>query len=423
MAKAILNNKQIFVYADWQELAGTHLMGILKAESIRGKEVFSFSYEPAWLETGPALLIDPDLQLFTGPQYTREEKPNFGLFTDSSPDRWGRVLMERREAFIAREEGRRARVLMESDYLLGVHDLYRMGALRFKLDPDGPFLDSNTAMAAPPMTSLRSLEEASLALENDDAAEDPAFAQWLNLLMSPGSSLGGARPKASVTDPDGHLWIAKFPSRRDDRNIGAWEQVVNMLAIQAGLNVAESTARRFSQHQHTFLSKRFDRTAAGGRIHFASAMTLLGQTDGADAAAQVSYLQLAEFIVRHGATPDADLEELWRRIVFYISVSNSDDHLRNHGFLLTPRGWHLSPAYDINPIPNARGLNLNISDHNNELDVNLAREVADRFRVQERRREEIIKQVAKAVSQWQEIASGIGISRGDMERMRNCFLN
>ncbi|RPD39447.1 type II toxin-antitoxin system HipA family toxin [Chitinophaga barathri] len=423
MAKATSNSKQIYVYADWQELAGARFMGLLKAESVRGKEVFSFSYEPEWLEAGPALLIDPDLQLFSGPQYTSEEKPNFGLFTDSSPDRWGRVLMERREALIAREEGRRTRALMESDYLLGVHDLYRMGALRFKLDPDGPFLDNNAAMAAPPITSLRSLEEASLALENDDAVEDPAFAQWLNLLMSPGSSLGGARPKASVTDPDGHLWIAKFPSRRDDRNIGAWEQVVNMLAVRSGLNVAESTARRFSQDQHTFLSKRFDRTVGGDRIHFASAMTLLGQTDGADAAAQVSYLQLAEFIVRHGAAPDADLEELWRRIVFYICVSNSDDHLRNHGFLLTPRGWRLSPAYDVNPIPNATGLNLNISDHNNELDVDLAREVADRFRVQEKKREEIIRQVSETVTHWREVATGIGISRSEMERMQNCFFS
>lgn len=420
MAKAILNSKQVYVYADWQELAGIRFMGLLNAESVRGKEVFSFSYEPEWLETGPALLIDPDLQLFTGPQYTREEKPNFGLFTDSSPDRWGRVLMERREAFIAREEGRRAKALMESDFLLGVHDLYRMGALRFKLDPDGPFLDNNVAMAAPPMTSLRALEEASLGLENDEAAENPAFAQWLNLLMSPGSSLGGARPKASVIDPNGNLWIAKFPSRRDDRNMGAWEQVVNVLATRSGLNVAESTARRFSQDQHTFLSKRFDRIN-GDRIHFASAMTLLGQTDGADAAAQVSYLQLAEFIVRHGAAPDADLEELWRRIVFYICVSNSDDHLRNHGFLLTPRGWRLSPAYDINPIPNATGLNLNISDQNNELDVDLTREVAERFRVQEGKREEIIEQVTEAVSHWEEVATGIGISRGEMERMRNCF--
>ncbi|WP_119079598.1 type II toxin-antitoxin system HipA family toxin [Chitinophaga alhagiae] len=420
MAKAVLQHKEIFVYADWSELKGPQLMGVLTVESGRGRETFSFSYDPAWLAGAPALLLDPDLLLFTGPQYVRDEKPNFGLFTDSSPDRWGRVLMERREAYNARQEGRRARALMESDYLLGVHDLYRMGALRFKLDPDGPFLSDHTAMAAPPMTSLRTLEEASLALERDDAAEDPAFSQWLNMLMSPGSSLGGARPKASIVAPDGHLWIAKFPSRRDGWDIGGWEQVVNTLAIRSGLTVAESKAKRYSQDHHTFLSKRFDRTAAG-RIHFASAMTLLGMTDGAGAAAQVSYLQLAEFIVRHGAAPDEDLEELWRRIVFYIGVSNSDDHLRNHGFLLTPRGWRLSPAYDINPVPNASGLSLNISEYSNDLHLDLAREVAERFRIHEKRREEIIRHVTGAISHWRRVATGIGIPRADMERMQHCF--
>ncbi|WP_343703910.1 HipA domain-containing protein [Chitinophaga sp.] len=421
MAKVALQ-KEIFVYADWLELNGAQLMGVLTVGSGRGRETFSFSYNPVWLEGAPALLLDPDLMLYPGPQYVRDEKPNFGLFTDSSPDRWGRVLMERREAYNARQEGRRARALMESDYLLGVHDLYRMGALRFKLDPDGPFLNDNTAMAAPPMTSLRTLEEASLALERDDAAEDPAFSQWLNMLMSPGSSLGGARPKASVVDPQGHLWIAKFPSGRDGWDIGGWEQVSHMLATQAGLNVAQSKAKRYSQDNQTFLSKRFDRTAAG-RIHFASAMTLLGKTDGVDAAANVSYLHLAEFIVRHGAAPDEDLEELWRRIVFYICISNSDDHLRNHGFLLTPRGWRLSPAYDINPVPNATGLSLNISEYGNELELDLAREVAERFRIQEKKREAIIKEVSKVAGHWREVATGIGIPRRDMERMQHCFYN
>lgn len=396
-------------------------MGILKADQVRGKEIFSFSYLPEWLASDQIFLLDPDLGLYTGPQYLREEKANFGLFTDSSPDRWGRVLMERREAYHARQEGRRSNALQESDFLLGVHDLYRMGALRFKLHPEGPFLDDNQAMAAPPMTSLRSLEEASLELERDDAAENPAFTQWLNLLMSPGSSLGGARPKASIVDPTGHLWIAKFPSRRDDRNVGGWEVVVNTLAVKAGINIAESTARRFTQEHHTFLTKRFDRKD-GQRIHFASAMTLLGQADGADAAANISYLYLAEFIMRHGARPDADLEELWRRIVFYISVSNTDDHLRNHGLLLTPKGWILSPAYDVNPVPNATGLTLNISEHSNELHLDLAREVAASFRVQEQKREQIIEQVSQSVSQWRKVASNMKIPRGEQEMMARCFI-
>lgn len=271
------------------------------------------------------------------------------------------------------------------------------------------------------MTSLRTLEEASLQLEKDDAIEDPAFAQWLNLLISPGASLGGARPKANVIDPGGQLWIAKFPSRKDDHDIGGWEAVVNDLAVKAGLSVAEGKARRFSQDYHTFLTSRFDRMK-DSRIHFASAMTLLGYTDGADAASGVSYLDLAEFIMRHGARPDADLEELWRRIVFNICISNSDDHLRNHGFLLTPKGWVLSPAFDLNPIPLSTGLTLNISEHSNALDLDLVREVAEKFRVDGKKREVIINKVIRSVGKWAEIASKAGIARNEVQRMEGAFI-
>jgi serine/threonine-protein kinase HipA len=422
MAKSTRHIKQILVYADWMDLGGNILMGTLQAEQVRGKEVFSFTYTTEWLERGKVLLLDPDLGLYSGPQYGRDDKPNFGLFLDSAPDRWGRLLMDRREALVARQEGRRPNALAESDFLLGVFDLYRMGGLRFKRTEDGPFLDANATMAAPPMTSLRTLEEASLQLEKDDAWEDPAFAHWLNMLISPGSSLGGARPKASVIDPKGQLWIAKFPSRKDSWDIGAWEAVANVIAIKSGISAAEGTAHRFTQEYHTFLSRRFDRVGSG-RIHFASAMTLLNHTDGADAALGVSYLHLAEFIMRHGAQPDADLEELWRRIVFNICISNSDDHLRNHGFLLTPKGWILSPAFDINPIPLSTGLHLNISEQSNALDLDLAREVAEKFRVNENSREEIISVTTKAVSQWREIAGGFGISRSDMQSMESAFIH
>lgn len=422
MAKSTNHIKGILVYADWINLGGTILMGTLQAEQVRGKEVFSFSYTQEWLGKGLALIIDPDLGFYSGPQYSRDDKSNFGLFLDSSPDRWGRVLMERREALNARQEGRRPRPLMESDFLLGVFDQYRMGGLRFKLSEDGPYLDANDSMAAPPMTLLRTLEEASLRLEKDDAIEDPAFAQWLNLLISPGSSLGGARPKASVIDPNGQLWIAKFPSQKDDRDVGGWEAVVNELAIKSGVSIAEGKARKFTQDYHTFLTKRFDRIG-DGRIHFASAMTLLGHTDGTDGAAGVSYLNLAEYIVRYGAQPDIDLEELWRRIVFSICVSNSDDHLRNHGFLLTQQGWKLSPAFDINPIPLSTGLSLNISEHSNELDLDLAREVAEKFRINKDQREAIISKVIQAVSHWKEVARRTGISSGEIHYMEEVFIN
>ncbi|HWB91768.1 MAG TPA: HipA domain-containing protein [Puia sp.] len=414
------NQKHIYVYLDWLELGGLEKLGILQVEQLRGKEVFSFSYNKEWLESGFAMLLDPDLGLYGGPQYLRDNKPNFGLFMDSAPDRWGRVLMQRREALNAGNENRKVHPLFESDFLLGVYDLYRMGALRFRLTEDGPFLHNEKDMTVPPFTSLRTLEEASLRLEDTDNLEDPAFAHWLSLLISPGSSLGGARPKASVKDPEGNLWIAKFPSRNDDRDIGAWEAVVNELALKAGLLTAEGNANKISRTFHTFLTKRFDRVG-DKRIHFASAMTLLGYSDGMDAGIGVSYLHLAEFIMRYGAAPERDLEELWRRIVFYICVSNSDDHLRNHGFLLTAKGWRLSPAFDINPIPRSTGLTLNISEHSNILDVDLAREVAGQFRISPERREEIIAAVSGAVSHWRNVAGGMGIPRREIEDMRDAF--
>jgi serine/threonine-protein kinase HipA len=424
MAKSQKNIKKILVYADWQELNGTTLMGVLQAEQVRGKEVFSFEYSKEWLDQGKSVVqtLDPDLGLFSGPQYNYDAKPNFGIFMDSAPDRWGKVLMERREAMQARMEKRKPLPLMESDYLLGVHDLYRMGGLRFKLDEEGEFLDADSSKAAPPITSLRTLEEASLHLEDEDAIEDPDFSTWLNLLMSPGSSLGGARPKASVIDPKGQLWIAKFPSRKDERDIGGWEMVVNELAIKAGLHVAEGEAKKFTQDNHTFLTKRFDRIN-GKRIHFASAMTLLGHTDGTNGSAGVSYLHIAEFIMRNSSQVDKDLEELWRRIVFNIAVSNSDDHLRNHGFILSKDGWQLSPAYDINPIPLSRGLNLNISEFSNELDLDLAREVAEKFRVDKKRSEAIIDEVLKAVSAWKKVAAATGISRSEILSMESAFIS
>jgi serine/threonine-protein kinase HipA len=423
MTKSLKQIKKILVYADWEELNGSKLLGVLQAEQVRGKEVFSFEYSREWLDMGEKLVLnlDPKLSFFSGPQYNYDDKPNFGLFMDSSPDRWGRVLMERREALLARTEKRKPEPLKESDYLLGVFDQYRMGALRFKIAEAGEYLDSDKSMSAPPMTSLRTLEEASLRLEEDDAYDSPEYSSWLNLLISPGSSLGGARPKASVIDPEGQLWIAKFPSRKDERDIGGWEFVVNELAINAGLNVAKGQARKFTQNNHTYLTKRFDRKI-NNRIHFASAMTLLGYTDGADAAAGVSYLNIAEFIMRNDSQPDKDLEELWRRIVFNIAVSNSDDHLRNHGFLLTPDGWILSPAYDINPIPLSRGLSLNISEYENTLDLDLAREVAEKFRVIPGRREQIITEVTSAVSQWTKFAAKAGISRNEMQKLESAFL-
>ena len=407
---------KIYVYGDWVELGSPVLLGVLSTAHTKGREVFSFEYDKEWLKNKNLLQMDPDLQLYSGPQYLSDNKTNFGLFLDSSPDRWGRVLMDRREAILAKQEKRKPKKLFEEDYLLGVFDEHRMGALRFKLDKEGLFLNDNKNLAAPPWTTLRELENASLQFEKGLLTGNESL-KWINLLFAPGASLGGARPKASVIDPKGNLWIAKFPSVKDQTDVGAWEMVVNDLAKKSGLNVADGNLKKFNTPHHTFLTKRFDRLKKR-RIHFASSMTLLGQLDGATG---ISYLDLAEFIMQHGASVNEDLEELWRRIVFNIAVKNTDDHLRNHGFILTPKGWRLSPAYDINPIYFGQGLTLNISETDNSLDLDLVVSVANFFRVSSKKSNDFISSIKKTVKDWYKLAKSYHITKSEIDLMAQAF--
>jgi serine/threonine-protein kinase HipA len=296
-----------------------------------------------------------------------------------------------------------------------------MGALRFKTDKNGAFLNDNRAFSTPPLTALHELERASLELENDLLKNDNETLHWLNMLLAPGSSLGGARPKAGVIDKQGALWIAKFPSKTDSFDVGAWEMIVNELARKAGLNVTQTMIQKFHSKHHTFLSKRFDRTINNNRVHFASAMTLLGCIDGVDFQDGVSYLDLAGLIIRKSANTGADLEELFRRIVFNICVKNTDDHLRNHGFLLTNNGWTLSPVYDINPNPKGIGLKLNITENENTLDLALAQDVAPLFRISNENTKQIIHNTLLIVSQWNDIALKYKIPREERDRMSDAF--
>ncbi len=409
----------ILVYADWSELKEPTFMGTLSVAHTKGREVFSFTYYSDWINNGSAQNLDPDLQLFSGPQYLSGGKRNFGIFLDSSPDRWGRVLMDRREAILAKNENRKLKNLFEEDYLLGVYDLHRMGALRFKQESEGPFLNDNMGLASPPWTSLRELEFASLQLENNEL-KDEDLVKWISLLLAPGASLGGARPKASVTGPDETLWIAKFPSVKDKTDIGAWEMVATDMARIVGIRTPKSMIKKFNSDYHTFLTGRFDRQNDGSRIHFASAMTLLGHADGVEG---VSYLDLAEFIMRHGGNVDEDLQELWKRIVFNIAIKNTDDHLRNHGFLLSPAGWLLSPAYDVNPVYFGRGLTLNISETDNSLDFDLALSVAHYFRVNNELANKIVDDVRQVVSNWKKLAKNYGVSSREQDLMAAAFEN
>jgi serine/threonine-protein kinase HipA len=410
--------RSIEVYADWMGLQAPTRLGTLVVNDTRGKEVFSFEYDEDWLHREDGRVLDPDLRLYKGPQYVGMEKPDFGLFLDSSPDRWGRVLMSRREAIIARREGRAARRLGESDYLLGVYDKNRMGALRFKETGSAVFRNADQSMAAPPWSTLRDLEYASYLAEHEE--KDEKLDPWLSMLIAPGSSLGGARPKASVVDERGELWIAKFPGKNDEVDSGAWEMLAADLAREAGIEMSECRLDSFSKRGSTFLTKRFDRIGEG-RIHFASAMTLLGRTDGDDSATGASYLELVDFIMRHGSRPEADLRQLWKRIVFSIAVANTDDHLRNHGFLLEEKGWRLSPAYDINPSPDPRGLSLSIDEHDNSLDFSLALSVAKYFRLTEKEAQSIIDATEALVATWRERARAYGIARSEIAGMEGAF--
>lgn len=413
--------KKIFVYADWHGLQGAILIGLLTAETVRGKEIFSFEYTREWLESPHNQYLDPDLQLFSGRQFLRDQKPNFGMFLDSSPDRWGRVLMKRREAIMARKEGRKAETLYESDFLLGVFDGSRMGGLRFKNEEEGHFISFEEGLAAPPWVNLRDLEYASLQLEKDGAHSDEEDLKWLNMLISPGSSLGGARPKANVRDKDGNLWIAKFPSNNDELDVGGWEMVVHELAASSRIKIAPAMLQKYIGKHHTFLIKRFDRIDLTTRIHFASAMTLLGYRDGADHHEGVSYLDLAAVIQQRCRNINENLKELWKRIVFNIMVRNTDDHLRNHGFLLYPNGWGLSPAYDMNAVSTGTGLTLNISENDNSLSLELAQEVAQHFRIKPKEASAIIDDMKKNISRWRKIASQYKLSSREVDEMSQAF--
>lgn len=409
--------KVIYVYDDFTSDSPI-LIGKLFVDVIKGGESYSFEYSKDWLANNKLQInLDPELMPFSGRQFPTG-KNIFRIFADASPDRWGRVLMNKRERLLAERENRKPAKLYDSDYLLGVYDETRMGGIRLKLEEEGPFLSDDKDTAIPPWASLRNLEEASRKFENDEGG---ITNKWLNQLLKPGSSLGGARPKATVVDTKNQLWIAKFPSKNDDSDTGAWEKVVHDLARMCGLNVPESKIEKFSKLGSTFLVKRFDRNG-DKRVHFASAMTVLGKNDGASADDGASYLEIAGFIKSYGAKPKADLVELWRRIVFNMAVTNTDDHLRNHAFLLTKKGWILSPLYDVNPVPYGDELSLLVDDRDNSISIELAVQTAPRFGISEKDALLYAEDILLTVkNNWEKLAKEYGLTRGQIEDMRPAF--
>lgn len=384
-----------------------------------------FHYDKTWLtQLDIAFAIDPQLTLDAGPFFPKPEAGNFGVFLDSSPDRWGQTLMRRREALQAKDEQRTARTLYSWDFLLGVQDITRQGALRFRFPVSDTFL-ANEALAAPPVTSLAELAAIAKELTRKHIDNLDQLRRWLAVLVAPGASLGGARPKANFCDKTGALWIAKFPAAEDDRDIGAWEGVTWWLARQAGIDMPHAKVERLGQGgHHTFCIQRFDRTAEkdkrpGQRRFYASAMTLLGK----DVSEGTSYLELAEFLARRGDPNhiQADLEQLFHRVAFNVAVGNRDDHLRNHGFILGKRGWRLSPAFDVNPSIDKSTHVLNIDDVDNRPSLETVLATAAFYRLTSQRAKEVIDQVVKVVADWKSVARRAKIAAADVELSASAF--
>ncbi len=376
-----------------------------------------FHYNREWLQDPRAFALDPDLSLDESPFFPKPELGNFGIFLDSSPDRWGQTLMKRREALQARDEQRPPRTLYAWDFLIGVQDQTRQGALRFRRPGTETFLGAET-MAAPPVTTLRELEAVAWQLSNRRIDDLDALRRWLAVLVAPGASLGGARPKANFTEADGTLCIAKFPARDDDRDIGAWEFVAHQLARKAGVDVPPARMIRLGNDLHTFCTQRFDR-ALGTRRFYASAMTLLRKGYSED----TSYLELAQFIRAQGdaAHADGDLAQLFRRVAFNVAIGNRDDHLRNHGFILGKTGWRLAPAFDINPNIDKADHVLCLDDADNRPSLETVLDTAAFYGLDDDQARQVVGEVAEAVDEWQNMARGTGIGGADINLMAGAF--
>ena len=411
---------KLYVYADFDWLREAELVGELGYESLRGTDSYSFRFDNGWLQRHGAISLSEDLNNYPGQQYTMPGKDIFGCFADALPDRWGRTLLNRREQILASEEQRPMRRLSSYDYLTGIDDRSRMGAFRFKERVDGDFINTEATLRIPPLTDIRELIAASEEIERSEEANLLPDKKWIAQLLHPGTSLGGARPKASVIDEQQRLHVAKFPSRKDDYDVGLWEHLCHLLAAKAGINTAKTMVVHSSEKYHTLLSQRFDRTEEGRRIHFASAMTLLGLTDGDNATTGHGYLDIVDFILQGCTRVEENLQELYRRVAYNICVGNTDDHFRNHGFLLTAKGWTLSPAYDMNPtLNNYQSLLINSST--NQSDLNILLGSCEEYMLTVPVAEKIIAEVTAAVGQWRQAATRLGIPKHEIERMSECF--
>lgn len=404
----------LFIYSDFDWLDEPLLVGELGYESLRGSDSYSFKYDNDWLRQYGSLFLSADINNYPGQQYTQPDRDIFGCFSDALPDRWGRMLLNRREQILSAEEKRPVRKLSSFDYLMGIDDFSRMGGFRFKESPDGEFINCEKSLRIPPLTDIRALVAASMEIEKSEEQNQLPEKKWLLQLVHPGTSLGGARPKAGVMNDEGQLCVAKFPSRNDDYDIGLWEHASHLLAKKSGVTAADTSVIETGGKYHALLSRRFDRTSDGRRKHFASAMTLLGLTDGCDAKTGNGYLDIVDFILQNCCNVEENLRQLYRRVAFNIAIGNSDDHFRNHGFLLTPKGWTLSPAYDMNPTLNEYQALL-INSTTNRADLQVLLDSAEEYMIGREEAGRIIDEVKGGVKNWKSIATRLGISKREMD--------
>ncbi len=401
--------KRITVYADFDFFTTPQEIGVLGYEHVRGKDHFVFEYSHQWLKQYGGILLSGDLMNVPSLQHPRGNDKVFGFVKDSFPDRWGRLLLDRRERLTALSEGRPKRMLTDYDYLIGIEDFTRMGGIRYKEEESDSYINASAKYLVPPIESLRALCDACHEIELAEERNELPDQRWIDQLIDPGTSLGGARPKANVVDTDGKLYVAKFPSKKDLENTELIEHFSHQLAAKAGINVAKTRTIKISKDRDLLLSERFDRTKEGRRIHFASAMSLLGLDDGAGSSTGNGYLDIVDFILRGCTDVRQNLRELYRRVAFNVMFGNTDDHFRNHGFLLTPKGWSLSPAYDINPGEKSHQCLL-IDAYTEESNSNALLSASENYMLERPEATEIIEEVRATIKNWRETATELQMS-------------
>ena len=414
--------EKIYLYADFDFLEKAEEIGVLTYERVRGNDHFAFEFSREWLSRHGDMILSGDIMNVTGLQHPRQGNSVFGLVKDSFPDRWGRLLLDRRERLAAQQEQRPVRNLSNYDYIVGIEDFTRMGGIRYSTEKDGTFINSNSRYCVPPLEELGTLCDACQNIESAEGHNELPEQRWLDQLVDPGSSLGGARPKANVTDADGRLYVAKFPSKNDLEDTELIEHFSHALACKAGINVAHTRVIPISKDRHLLLSERFDRAHKGKRSHFASAMSLLGLDDGSGAGTGNGYLDMVAFIVRDCTDVQQNLHELYRRVAFNILFGNTDDHFRNHGFLLTRKGWTLSPAYDINPSTKAQQCLL-INENTELSHIKALRDSCESYMISREDASDIILEVTDAIRDWQKTATDNQIPVRMLEHYHNRWTN